>query len=95
MKIAIYRIGVLTELINKERIRLANKYKVTRVLMNAQPAEDNQGWTEVSSTIYAANLRDTYEEIVFIIEKAEGGRVPLKIGDVITLPDAVSEYHKE
>lgn len=77
---------------NKERIRLSKKYKVSKILMNAQPAEDNQGWVNVSSTVYANNIRDTLEEIVFIVDARMGGEMTLQVGDTITIPDKVTEY---
>ena len=80
---------------NKERIRLAKKYKVSKVLMNAQPAEDNQGWVNVSSTVYANNIRDTLEEIVFIVDARADGMFPMYVGDTITIPDKVTEYTVE
>lgn len=72
---------------------MAKRYKVTKVLMNAQPEEDNQGWVEVSSTVYASNIRDTYEELVFIVDRSD--RQQFKIGDMFTIPDNDLQIEKE
>lgn len=73
---------------------MAGKYKVTRVLMNAESCEDGMGMVEVSKTIYAVNLKDADDELVFILED-NYGITGLSIGNIITIPDIVPKVKKE